>query len=46
MRSSITKCLQSDKHLQDLRDRGISNAGRFSWQKAAQDTMKIYRSLA
>jgi glycosyltransferase involved in cell wall biosynthesis len=45
MRSSIMKCLQSDGLLQDLKDRGISNVSRFSWEKAAQDTMKIYRSL-
>lgn len=46
MRSAIIKCLQSDGLLQELKDRGISNAGRFSWKKAAQDTMKIYRLLA
>jgi glycosyltransferase involved in cell wall biosynthesis len=46
MRSSIIKCLQSDELLLSLKEEGIRNASRFSWVKAAQETMQIYRSLA
>jgi glycosyltransferase involved in cell wall biosynthesis len=45
MRSSIIKCLQSDELLLSLKEQGTNNAARFSWEKAAQDTMQIYRSL-
>ncbi|MHB8094353.1 MAG: glycosyltransferase family 4 protein [Candidatus Aminicenantales bacterium] len=46
MGSSILQGLLSERRLSEIKERGIGNAARFSWARAARETMGIYRSLA
>lgn len=46
MGSSLLQGLRSERMLSEFKERGIGNAARFSWAKAARETMGIYRSLA
>lgn len=45
MYTSIMRCLQSDTLRASLKEKGVRNASRFSWKKAARETMAMYQKL-
>jgi len=38
--------LESDELCNELRRKGPAQASRFSWERAARETMEVYRSVA
>ncbi|HEX2171881.1 MAG TPA: glycosyltransferase family 1 protein [Dehalococcoidia bacterium] len=43
--SALDRVLGDAALRRDLRDRGLARAARFSWEKAAQETLDVYRSV-
>jgi len=46
MGSALLRGLGSERMLSEIRERGFENAARFSWARAARETMAVYRALA
>ena len=44
-RKRCRRVLDDEAHRRLLRERGLAQAGRFSWQKTARRTAEAYRSL-
>ncbi len=42
IRNAIEKILSSQKTVNDLIQKGIVNTQRFSWEKTAKETVKVY----
>jgi len=43
---AIWRLLNDSELRASLAEKGIKRAANFSWDKAAQETLKLYRSLA
>ena len=42
---AMEKLLNDDKLWEDLRERGLAHAARFSWEKTAQETLAVYQEV-
>lgn len=42
---AISRCLTDTRLRAALKERGRLNAGRFSWQRAAEETFKVYENI-
>jgi glycosyltransferase involved in cell wall biosynthesis len=42
----IKKCLSSDPLRKELRQKGLAQAKKFSWDRAAEETLKVFREVA
>jgi glycosyltransferase involved in cell wall biosynthesis len=38
--------LENDELRHELKKKGLAQASRFSWERAARETMGVYRSVA
>lgn len=43
---SINKVFRDNKLQDSLREKGVKQAGRFSWEKTANDTCRVYKKVA
>ena len=46
MAGSIQRLLRDENLRDSLREKGLVQAGKFSWERAAVDTMSVYRTLS
>jgi len=44
--ATIETVVQNDNVREDLVRRGFKQAGKFSWQRTAQETMEVFRMVA
>ncbi|MCG2769436.1 MAG: glycosyltransferase family 1 protein, partial [Anaerolineae bacterium] len=42
MSASITRVLRDESLREEMRSRGLAQASRFSWKRAARETMEVY----
>lgn len=45
LRSAIERLLDDDRAREELRQRGLAHAARFSWQRTAEQTSRVYEAL-
>lgn len=45
LRTEVEKVVEDPELQKEMRERGLKQASRFSWQKTASETMDVYRSL-
>lgn len=43
--NALSELLRNERQRDELRERGLAQAGRFSWERAARETLEVYRSV-
>ncbi|MDI6884697.1 MAG: glycosyltransferase family 1 protein, partial [Hadesarchaea archaeon] len=43
--NSVLKLLENEKLREKFRERGLKRAKKFSWEKTARETLKIYKQV-
>lgn len=43
--AAITRCLEDDDLVEDLRVRGLSHSQQFTWDETARKTCEVYKSV-
>ena len=43
--AAMQKLLSDDTLREDLREKGLAHAARFSWEKTARETLAVYREV-